>query len=114
MVKGFYLEMQQIFGKGKLKYKANLRRKYTILIGLFFVPFTAMQHNFNKYNHDVIDSLTQYDYNSIMHYGPYAFSKNRKKTLVPIKYPKAKIGQIVGLSEKDINEINALYDCQSK
>ena len=74
-----------------------------------------MQHNFNKYGHDEIESLTEYDYTSIMHYGTYAFSSNGRKTIVPISPNQGiSIGQRDGLSAKDINEINALYDCQSR
>ena len=60
------------------------------------------------------ESLSSYDYNSIMHYGAYAFSSNGKKTIVPISNPSAAIGQREGLSANDIIEINALYDCQSE
>ena len=58
--------------------------------------------------------LSDYDYNSVMHYGPYSFSVNGKKTIVPISNPNTKIGQRDGMSPQDIIEINALYDCQSK
>lgn len=50
----------------------------------------------------------EYDYNSIMHYGPYAFSKNGEKTLIPFD-ENAKIGQRIRLSEGDIAVINAMY-----
>ncbi|VDM79130.1 unnamed protein product [Strongylus vulgaris] len=41
---------------------------------------------FEKYNLNVIDHLNEpYDYSSIMHYGPYAFSGSGKKTIVPRK-----------------------------
>ena len=58
--------------------------------------------------------LSLYDYDSIMHYGSYAFSSNGKKTIVPIQDPAATIGQRDDLSAKDISELNTLYDCQSK
>ena len=68
--------------------------------------------NFQKAENQ--EMLTDYDYNSVMHYGPYSFSANGKKTIVPISNPNANIGQRDGMSPQDIIEINALYDCQSK
>lgn len=45
-----------------------------------------MKFNFNKYNKETIDSLgTEYDYDSVMHYGSTAFSKNGKPTIVATK-----------------------------
>ncbi|XP_016977285.1 zinc metalloproteinase nas-13 [Drosophila rhopaloa] len=49
-----------------------------------------------------------YDYDSIMHYGPFAFSKNGKPTIVPLK-ADAKIGQATRLSPKDIETLNRMY-----
>lgn len=49
----------------------------------------------------------EYDYGSIMHYGPYAFSNNTKKT---IESSKA-IGQRDGLSTEDSLLIKYLYRC---
>ncbi|XP_055505761.1 astacin-like metalloendopeptidase [Leucoraja erinacea] len=53
---------------------------------------------------------TKYDYTSIMHYGRYAFSKNRFPTLEPVD-PNARIGQIRGLTTLDAYKINKLYNC---
>lgn len=49
-----------------------------------------------------------YDYQSIMHYSAYAFSKNGQKTIVPL-IDGVEIGQRNHLSEKDIAAINAIY-----
>jgi len=49
-----------------------------------------------------------YDYDSIMHWGPYAFSGNGNRTIEP-KDPNAQIGQRDGLSEKDIERIARMY-----
>lgn len=56
-----------------------------------------------------------YDYNSIMHYGPYFFSKNKRAkapTIIPVE-PGASIGQREMLSRTDCMKINSLYDCLS-
>lgn len=63
--------------------------------------------NFNQHLNDGMD-YGAYDYNSIMHYGFYAFSKNGKKTIIPL-VENAKIGQRQYLSDKDIAAINAFY-----
>ena len=49
-----------------------------------------------------------YDYASIMHYGPTAFSKSGRPTIVP-KAPQAPIGQRDGLSQLDRAAIGQLY-----
>jgi len=51
-----------------------------------------------------------YDYSSVMHYGPYYFSKNDKKTMDPIK-PNTFIGNRQGFSELDVKKLNKLYKC---
>lgn len=66
----------------------------------------------HKYNFD--QQLTagkdfgEYDYQSIMHYGAYAFSKNGQKTIITL-VEGAEIGQRDRLSEKDIAAINSMY-----
>lgn len=61
----------------------------------------------------IIDTADQtYDYDSIMHYDAYAFTKNGKKTIVT-KDPSAqnKIGMGHDLSESDVVELRRAYDC---
>ncbi|EJW81749.1 hypothetical protein WUBG_07342, partial [Wuchereria bancrofti] len=54
----------------------------------------GMQGQFEKYDHGMVDSLgADYDYDSIMHYGPQAFSRNGQPTLVP------KIPVSIGVTE---------------
>ena len=71
-------------------------------------------HNFQKYSRTSADLLgTQYDYNTIMHYGKYAFSKNRQKTMKAIGSDR-ELGAASSLSPSDITALNALYDCASE
>jgi len=53
---------------------------------------------------------TPYDYKSIMHYGRYHFSKNRKQTIVS-RDPKVKWFGNLTPSELDIKQMNILYSC---
>ena len=69
-----------------------------------------------KYAFDIergVDSLgTPYDFESMMHYGAYAFSKNRRETITTIDRSKQRlIGQRNGFSKIDIQQINLLYSC---
>lgn len=65
------------------------------------------EHNFNQHISDG-DDIGEHDFDSIMHYGNYAFSKNGKPTIttIPADTP---IGQRKGLSAGDIDAINAIY-----
>jgi len=46
-----------------------------------------------------------------MHYGRTSFSKNRLPTIQVIGDPNKPIGQRYNLSQTDVVQINALYDC---
>ena len=65
------------------------------------------EHNFNQHISDG-DDIGSHDFNSIMHYGAKAFSKNRKPTISTIP-PSIRIGQRVALSKGDITAIATLY-----
>ncbi|WP_269457316.1 Dot/Icm T4SS effector Zinc-dependent metalloprotease LegP [Legionella lansingensis] len=65
------------------------------------------KYNFDQHLTDGND-FGEYDYQSIMHYGPYAFSKNGQKTIIPL-VDGVEIGQREHLSEKDIAAANAMY-----
>ena len=70
-------------------------------------------HNFNKYSHQKADILgTQYDYDTVMHYGKFAFSKNGKQTMKAIGSDR-ELGEATTLGSSDITALNALYDCAS-
>jgi hypothetical protein len=63
-------------------------------------------YNFNQHLTDGRD-YGEYDYQSIMHYSAYAFSKNHQKTIIPLQYD-VEIGQRQFLSPKDIAAVNGL------
>jgi len=54
--------------------------------------------------------LSPYDYASVMHAGAYAFTKNKKATIIP-KVQGAEIGIRTGWSAGDMQQINELYKC---
>ncbi|KAK8404608.1 hypothetical protein O3P69_007686 [Scylla paramamosain] len=72
---------------------------------------SGMGHNFKKYSSEVVTGFGEdYDYSSVMHYGPYAFTTNGMKTIVT-KDPNAQIGQREDLSEVDVKKLMKMYNC---
>lgn len=65
-----------------------------------------MEHNFNQHIADG-DDIGPYDFDSIMHYGEFAFSNNGQATIIALGGQK--IGQRNGLSAGDIAAVRALY-----
>ncbi|XP_042268205.1 high choriolytic enzyme 1-like [Thunnus maccoyii] len=68
-----------------------------------------------EYAFDKINTLNQgtsYDYNSVMQYSKYAFSKNKKPTMVPIPDPNVEFGMATEMSQNDIDRLNRLYNCK--
>lgn len=65
------------------------------------------EHNFAQHITDG-DDLGAYDYDSIMHYPRWAFSKNGQDTITPVD-PNATIGQRNGLSPGDIAAVDMMY-----
>uniref|UniRef100_A0AAY4CBJ2 Metalloendopeptidase n=1 Tax=Denticeps clupeoides TaxID=299321 RepID=A0AAY4CBJ2_9TELE len=70
---------------------------------------SGMEHNFNKIN--TLNQGTPYDYNSVMQYHRYAFSKNNQPTMVPIPNSNVEIGKATQMSNNDILRLNRLYQC---
>ncbi len=68
---------------------------------------SGKSHNFNQHIADG-DDIGGYDYDSIMHYGRTAFSKNLQDTITP-KQAGASIGQRSGLSAGDIAAVHHIY-----
>ncbi|XP_060924549.1 high choriolytic enzyme 1-like [Limanda limanda] len=54
---------------------------------------------------------TPYDFNSVMHYSKYAFSKNRKPTIVARSNPNMDFGRATAMSRNDVARVNELYRC---
>ncbi|XP_074659249.1 uncharacterized protein LOC141911998 [Tubulanus polymorphus] len=66
--------------------------------------------NFDRMSPGTVDTHgTIYDYDSVMHFGGYAFSNNGQATINSLS--GAPIGQSNDLSAIDILEIQALYSC---
>lgn len=68
---------------------------------------TDRRHNFSQHISDGTD-IGDYDYGSIMHYGPFYFSNGDGPTIVPLQ-PGVQIGQREGLSEGDVAAVHDLY-----
>lgn len=68
------------------------------------------EHNFNQHINDG-DDLGAYDFGSIMHYPPLAFSKNGQPTIEPLVPLPAGVvmGQRDGLSAGDIGAMRLMY-----
>ncbi|KAI9584377.1 zinc metalloproteinase nas-4 [Glossina fuscipes] len=55
-----------------------------------------------------------YDYGSVMHYSPNAFSSNGRPTIIPLRSLADNVmGQRNGFSAFDIEKLNNMYDCGS-
>lgn len=71
---------------------------------------TYLERGITGFNHG------PYNYNSIMHYGPMAFSSNGLATIT-VNSPPAPAGTTIGqrsrLDEGDISAINTIYPCPS-
>ncbi|XP_040894698.1 high choriolytic enzyme 1-like [Toxotes jaculatrix] len=68
-----------------------------------------------EYAFDKINTLNQgtaYDYNSVMQYSRYAFSKNNQPTMVPIPDPSVDFGMATEMSQTDLTRLNRLYNCR--
>lgn len=70
----------------------------------------AARHNFEQHLNDGVD-LGDYDYGSIMHYPPSAFSTDGQATIKPRKAlpPGVQMGQREALSGGDIQGVKDLY-----
>lgn len=70
------------------------------------------EKNFEKAKSGLASGFgVSYDYNSVMHYSPLAFSKNGQPTIEAKMRTNEVIGQRDGFSRKDIEKINKMYKC---
>ncbi|XP_051919360.1 low choriolytic enzyme-like [Hippocampus zosterae] len=69
----------------------------------------GMEHNFEKEETNNLGS--PYDFNSIMHYNNFAFSKNKRPTIIARGNPSLVFGLAREMSSNDIARVNALYGC---
>uniref|UniRef100_A0A672Y3C7 Metalloendopeptidase n=1 Tax=Sphaeramia orbicularis TaxID=375764 RepID=A0A672Y3C7_9TELE len=72
----------------------------------------GQEHNFRRIRTRNLG--TPYDYNSVMHYGRFAFSRNRQPTIIPIPNPNVAIGRATQMSPTDILRVNRLYACRNE
>uniref|UniRef100_A0A336LA13 Metalloendopeptidase n=1 Tax=Culicoides sonorensis TaxID=179676 RepID=A0A336LA13_CULSO len=76
-----------------------------------FLPCCSYKSNFEKQSLKNTSYSFEYDFNSIMHYGKYYFSKEKGKPTLTPKIPNYHIGQRKQLSVTDCLKINDLYGC---
>ncbi|XP_056643093.1 hatching enzyme 1.2-like [Diorhabda sublineata] len=68
--------------------------------------------NFEKQSLDNTTYSFEYDYDSIMHYGRYFFTKKKGKPTITAKQPHSRpIGQRKSMSKGDCLKLNDLYGC---
>ena len=80
---------------------------------MYTILFTEYESQFDIFN-DVALSGIGYNYNSIMHYDSYAFTRNGRPTIDP-KYPNVKLihaSQRKHLHYYDALKIIITYGCQ--
>lgn len=82
-------------------------RNEWIEIGLSSVP-ASEHHNFSQRINDGTDR-GNYDYSSIMHYPPTAYSSNNSVTIRALKQGAERMGQREGLSDGDISTVAMFY-----
>uniref|UniRef100_A0A8D8SAJ5 Metalloendopeptidase n=2 Tax=Cacopsylla melanoneura TaxID=428564 RepID=A0A8D8SAJ5_9HEMI len=74
----------------------------------------AFKNNFNKQSLKNTTYKFEYDYDSIMHYGPYFFSADKSKPTITPKHSASRMGQRKMMSKTDCLKINDLYGCLGK
>lgn len=73
----------------------------------------GMKSNFLKYATTRFD--TNYDIESIMHYGSHFFSQNGRPTLEPLDktIPLSALGQRKRMTSGDVRRLNSMYQCSN-
>ncbi|XP_063215838.1 hatching enzyme 1.2-like isoform X2 [Bacillus rossius redtenbacheri] len=67
--------------------------------------------NFEKESLENTTYSFEYDYDSVLHYGSYSFSKEKGLPTITPKKKEVKLGQREGMSQTDCLKINDLYGC---
>ena len=79
---------------------------------MIYLTPTAYVSAFNKYGPESVNSFgVSYDYGSIMHYSSTAFAMDYSKPTIVPHQNGVVIGQRQGLSTKDSQKINNMYEC---
>ncbi|PIO76054.1 astacin [Teladorsagia circumcincta] len=91
--------------------ESGLQGLQSLILSNTLLRNVLVADQFDKYSLSMVNHLeTEYDYGSVMHYAPTAFSKNGKPTIEPRK-KGVEIGQRLGFSDLDLYKINKLYNC---
>ncbi|XP_075990981.1 uncharacterized protein LOC142986384 [Anticarsia gemmatalis] len=73
---------------------------------------SGSEHNFDVYTASRINNYdVDYDYVSVMHYGPTSYTKNGLPTIIPLKNFTGTMGQREYITEKDWLRMNRHYNC---
>lgn len=73
---------------------------------------TGRERNFEKAKNGEASGFgVAYDFGSVMHYSPVAFSKNGKPTITAKVQTNGEMGQRRALSKGDIEKVNKMYKC---
>lgn len=99
------------------KGNAGVAHYQSSLVHFTIIPILEYYNNFDAYTEGpVTDFGVPYDPFSVMHYSEYAFSTNQDKTidlrdgLLDVEAERS-IGQREGLTNSDIEKLNAMYEC---
>ncbi|XP_068584873.1 high choriolytic enzyme 1-like [Cebidichthys violaceus] len=84
------------------------RDEYVSILDENIIP--GNQGNFEKQPTNNLG--TPYDFESVMHYGKYAFSRNGQPTIVSKSDPDLEFGRATKMSDNDIARVNTLYQCK--
>ncbi|XP_055324074.1 hatching enzyme 1.2 isoform X2 [Sitodiplosis mosellana] len=72
------------------------------------------QSNFDKQSSVTTTAYgVEYDYGSVMHYSPNAFSRNGQPTITAKRYASNNMGQRDAFSSADVAKINQMYKCSN-
>lgn len=91
------------------------REENVLLLSFNMLPFPDFRYAFDRYSTYRINSRkVRYDFQSIMHYGKYAFSNNRKATIVARSRNGVTQFGNTHLSPLDVKQTNLVYNCKGK